>query len=70
MDLGQADTVQKVLEIVTSGTIEPGTSQMNSNHISGGGSFSSIEQGRAELGGVSREVAELQHAIMKNLREG
>ena len=70
LDLGQADTVRKVLEIVTSGTVEPGTSQMNTNDISGGRSFSSIEQGRAQLGGVSREVAELQHAIMRNLREG
>ncbi len=70
LDLGQEDTVRKVLEIVSSGTVEPGTRKMDPNHMSDGRLFRSIEQGRAELGGVSGEVAELEHAIMTNLREG
>lgn len=70
LDLGQEDTVRKVLEIVTSGTVEPATSRMDPNHLSGGRLFSSIEQSRAELGGVSGELAEIEHAIMTNLREG
>ena len=70
MRIGQEDTVRKVLEVVSSGTVEPGTTPMRANHLSDGTHFRSIEQGRAELGGVSGELAELEHEVIKSLREG
>ena len=70
MELGQEDTVRKVLEVVSSGSMEPGRPPLDANHLSDGTDFKSIEQGRAELGGVSGEQAELEFEIMKNLREG
>ena len=70
MELGQEDTVRKVLEIVSSGSVEPGAPRMDADHMSGGTLFRSIEQGRAELGGVSGEMAEIEHEIMRVLREG
>lgn len=70
MELGQEDTVRKVLEVVSSGSMEPGRPPMDANHLSDGTDFRSIEQGRAELGGVSGEQSELEYEIMKNLREG
>ena len=70
MELGQEDTVRKVLEVVSSGIVEPGTPRMNLDDISDGTQFRSIEQGRAELGGVSGELAELEHEIIRKLREG
>ncbi len=69
MELAQEDTVRKVLEVVSSGSVEPGTPHMDANHLSDGTGFRSIEQGRAELGGVSGELAELEYEIIKNLRE-
>ena len=53
MELIQEDTVRKVLEIVVSGTVEPGTPQMEAHDISDGTLFKSIEQGR---GGVWRII--------------
>ena len=70
MELRQEDTVRKVLEVVTSGTMEPEMQRMDANHMADGRLFKSIEQGRAELGGVSGELTEIEHEIMKNLREG
>ena len=70
MELRQEDTVRKVLEVVSSGTVEPGTQRMDADHMSDGRLFKSIEQGRAELGGVSGELTEIEYEIMKNLREG
>lgn len=69
MELGQEDTVKKVLEIVSSGTVEPGTPSMEVDHMSGGTLFRSIEQGRAELITDSGELGEMEYEIMKNLRE-
>ena len=69
MELIQEDTVRKVLEVVSSGSVEPGTPPMDANHLSGGRDFSSIEQGRAERGGVSKDFAELEYEIIRNLRE-
>ena len=70
MELGQEDTVRKVLEVVSSGSVEPTARQMDASHIADGRHFKSIEQGRAELGGLSGEVAELENEIIKSLREG
>ena len=70
LELKQEDTVRKVLELVSSGTVEPRAQQMGANHMLDGRVFTSIEQGRAELGNVSGELAELEHAIMTGLREG
>ena len=69
MELGQEDTVKKVLEIVSSGTVEPGAPKMDADHMSGGTLFRSIEQGRAELAESSGEIGELENEIMKKLRE-
>ena len=70
MELGQEDTVRKVLEIVSSGAVDPSTYRMAVSHISDGTLFKSIEHGRAELGGSSTELAELEHEIINRLREG
>ena len=70
MELRQEDTVRKVLELVNSGTVEPGTPEMDPNHLSDGTGFVSIEQGRAELGESSGYMTEIEHEIMKKLREG
>ena len=70
MELGQEDTVRKVLEVVSSGSVEPGSPHMDASHLSGGRDFRSIEQGRAELGESSEEVAAIENEILKNLREG
>ena len=70
LELRQEDTVRKVLELVSSGTVEPRAQRMEANHMLDGRAFTSIEQGRAELGNVSAELAELEHAIMTGLREG
>ena len=69
MELRQEDTVRKVFEVVSSGTVEPGAPRMDASHLSDGTGFSSIEQGRAELGGVSGHLAELEYEIIKKLRE-
>ena len=70
LELGQEDTVRKVLEIVSVGTTEPGTPKMSPDHMSGGPLFRSIEQGRADFRERSREVADLEGEILKHLREG
>ena len=70
MELSQADTVRKVLEVVSSGSMEPGSPKMGIDHMSDGVGFTSIEQGRAQFGGVSGDLAEIEHEIIKHLREG
>ena len=70
LEVKQEDTVRKVFELVSSGTVEPRAQQMGANHMLDGRVFTSIEQGRAELGNVSGDLAELEHAIMTGLREG
>ena len=70
MELRQADTVRKVLEVVSSGTVEPGTARMAPNHMSDGRLFKSIEQGRSEPSSAPQELAGIEHEIMRNLREG
>ncbi len=69
MELRQPDTVQKVYEIVSSGSVEPGAREMNVDHLTSGTDFMSIEQVRGEFGGVSGELAEIEHEIIRNLRE-
>ena len=70
LELRQEDTVRKVLELVSSGTVEPRVQRMDVNHMLDGRAFTSIEQGRAEFGSVAGELVELEHAIMTGLREG
>ena len=70
MALRQEDTVRKVLEVVTSGTMEPGRVRMEADHMADGTVFKSIEQRRAEPGGAATRATEIQNDIMKNLREG
>ena len=70
MLLRQRDTVQKVLEIVSTGTVEPGSPRMRTGHISGGGQFSSVEQSRAEFGASTGELADVELDVLTRLREG
>lgn len=70
MELRQADTVRKVLEVVSSGSVEPGRPKLEVSHLSDGIGFTSIEQGRAQLGGVSGGLAEIESEIIRKLREG
>lgn len=70
LELRQEDTVRKVLEVVASGSVEPGAPRMYVDHMSDGTRFGSIEQARAELGDVSGEAEELQFAVINRLREG
>ncbi len=70
MILGQKDTVQKVLEIVSTGTVMPGSSRLRPGHISGGAQFTSIEQNRAEFGASTGQLAEVELDILTRLREG
>ena len=57
-------------EIVSTGTVEPGSPRMRAAHISGGGQFSSVEQNRAEFGASTGELAEVELDVLTRLREG
>jgi hypothetical protein len=69
MELVQKDTVEKVLEIVVSGSTDPGSRQMKLSNIQEGYQFQSIEQSRAEMGKLPTEIAEAENAIILQLRE-
>ncbi|MFC2070413.1 hypothetical protein ACFLTB_04495 [Chloroflexota bacterium] len=69
MEIGQEDTVKKVLEIVSSGDIEPGAQRMKVDDISSGISFNSIEQARMNFDTSQEEMIELENEIIKRLRE-
>ncbi len=69
MELRQEDTVRKVLEVVSTGIVEPGVHAMTAAHVSEGTGFKSIEQSRTELGRLSPEMTELEFEIIRQLRE-
>jgi hypothetical protein len=69
MELVQTDTVKKVLEIVISGSTDPGSHPMSSSNIREGYDFRSIEQSRATMGTIPTEIDEAENAIILQLRE-
>jgi hypothetical protein len=69
MEIIQRDTVKKVLEIVTSGSTDPGSHEMSSSNIREGYYFRSIEQARATMGMIPTEITEAENAIILQLRE-
>jgi hypothetical protein len=69
MEIIQRDTVKKVIEIVTSGSTDPGSHEMSSSNIREGYDFRSIEQARATMGMIPTEITEAENAIILQLRE-
>jgi hypothetical protein len=69
MELLQRDTVEKVHQLITTGTVAP-AGGMEAAHIREGLSFHSIEETRAEAGDVPEPIAEAERAIILRLREG
>lgn len=68
LDLVQADTVRKVHQVITTGTLDS-SAQMDPSHVREGVAFSSIEEMRAEPGDVPENLAEVERAIILQLRE-
>ena len=70
MELVQKDTVSKVHQVVTKGTMQVDQPSMQASHVSDGRRFRSIEQVRAEAGELPGNLAEAERAIILKLREG
>lgn len=70
MELVQKDTVSKVHQVVTKGTMQVDQPIMQASHVSDGRRFRSIEQVRAEAGELPGNLAEAERAIILKLREG
>jgi hypothetical protein len=68
LELVQRDTVSKVHEIITTGTVA-NSIHMTAGDVSEGVRFSSIEQLRGEVAELPAPVAEAERAIMQRLRE-
>lgn len=68
LELVQRDTVSKVHDIITTGSLA-GSIQMTERDVTEGVRFASIEQLRAEAADLPAPVAEAERAIMQKLRE-
>jgi acid phosphatase class B len=68
LELVQQDTVQKVHDIITTGSLI-GSRPMTESDISEGVRFGSIEQLRGEKAQVPAPVAEAEREIIERLRE-
>jgi len=68
LELVQRDTVSKVHDIITTGSLA-GSVPMTPSDVSEGVRFSSIEQLRADAAELPAPVAEAERAIMQKLRE-
>lgn len=68
LHLVQRDTVGKVHQVITSGSVV-GSGNMEASHVREGVGFASIEQMRPEAGDVPEELAEVERAIILKLRE-
>jgi hypothetical protein len=68
LELVQRDTVEKVHDIVTTGSLI-GSGPMTEGDISEGVRFGSIEQLRGEKARVPAPVAEAEREIIQKLRE-
>lgn len=69
MEVVQRDTVAKVLDVVTAGSIADDPA-MEASHVNDGSRFRSIEQHRAQMGEVPEAIAEAERAMILRLREG
>ena len=67
--LVQRDTVQKVHEVVTNGTVSGSMNAMQPENVREGTGFKSIEE-CGQQGEVPEDVAEAERAIIMQLREG
>tara|TARA_R110002072_G_scaffold271038_1_gene430888 strand:+ start:543 stop:1829 length:1287 start_codon:yes stop_codon:yes gene_type:complete len=70
MNLVQRDTVQKVYDVITTGSIATDLKSMSASHVREGKAFRSIEECIPEVGDVPEDVAEAERAIILKLREG
>jgi hypothetical protein len=70
MEVIHKDTVAKVLEVVTAGSMVKAPNPMEASHVMDGNRFRSIEEYRAERGQVPERVAEAERAVVLSLREG
>lgn len=68
LELVQRDTVQKVYDVITTGTVET-RPEMLPSHVQEGRKFRSIEE-CATTGEVPENMAEAERAIILQLREG
>ena len=69
MELVQEDTVKKVHQVITTGTMDVSQSAMKASHVTEGSHFHSIEQLRAETGELPGDLGEVERAIIIKLRE-
>ena len=69
LELVQEDTVRKVYDVITKGTLDAAT-EMNATHVQDGMAFLSIEETAFSRGEVPEDVAEAERAIILQLREG
>ncbi len=69
LDLVQPDTVKKVYDIVTTGSMTK-SGQMKEDDVREGIQFSSIEELRGVSADLPEPVAEAERAIIQKLREG
>jgi len=70
MELMQRDTVETVLELITTGEVHMPAQSMAAEDIREGVRFRSIEQKRAVMGKTPARVAEAERAVILALREG
>ena len=69
LQLVQGDTVSKVHQIITTGTMDVSQSAMKASHVAEGRHFHSIEHLRVEAGELPGEWGEAERAIIMKLRE-
>ena len=69
MEVVQEDTVSKVHQIITTGTIDASHEHMEDSNISEGSRFRSIEQIRAETGELPDDLGEAERELLIKLRE-
>jgi len=69
LELVQKDTVSKVHQIITTGTMDVSQSTMKASHVAEGRHFHSIEYLRAEAGELPGDWGEAERAIIMKLRE-
>lgn len=69
LELVQKDTVSKVHQIITTGTMDVSQSTMKASHVAEGRHFHSIEHLRAEAGELPGDWGEAERAIIMKLRE-
>ena len=69
MELVQKDTVSKVHQVITTGTMDVSQSTMKASDVAEGSHFHSIEQLRGEAGELPGGLGEAERAIIMKLRE-